>query len=868
MRSITRMTAIACAIGFVLSSQPSTAQCEPPPADASAAAPRRAPSDAPAAPVAEPDISDDSAGARARELDRVVVLGYRLGPYQGEAEFDSVFIDALPRGNGDLSTLLRIHPNVQFDEAAGSSRAPGEIRPAEIAINGAPYYQNAFRIDGINFTNDLDPASNGSANSYADVPSATQGLALDTSTVERVTVYDSNVPAAFGRFNGGVVDARTRRAGERLSGSVAVRTTRSSWTEYNVDPADQPSFEQSTTADAQPEFEKWDLRARLEGRTRGGLGLLGSMSMVRSTIPLRGYVDGFDSAGDASRKEMTRQNVNLGLRADWTAPDGLELQAAAFYAPTDERYFIQNARDSFFDIRNGGPVLSLGADRGLGAHTLTARLSYSDLESSRRSEADYFRRWDWSPEKNWGNPNRSNPSSIEGAWGDIDQRQREIGLSLGWRREAFDLKGASHAFSAGIDIQNRYAEYARLSPHIVDLRIAATGTCSASDGSVDTTACSLSPTLSNRRGQYFRGRDVYETGRFDVRANDIAAYIEDEIGWKRLRLRAGLRAEYDDGMRKTTLSPRLAVAWDLLGDDRARVTAGINRYHGRTFFSNALREGREALRVSYVRGPSLLYGSGERSLSLNRFAELNIPYADELTLGADLRLWGLNFGLKWVGREGRDEILRRRVSNGGAPGFASRVFEYRNDGRSSSDTYTFNIAPARPREWRGSRHHWFLAADWTDVRRNYNTYESSLDPALAETVVLYAGERVRYDELPAGNFNRPWTVRLATRSDIPRWGLTLSNFLRYRAGYRDVVFLGQRVDDGESLDAYGAEDLDPTWTLDTSLEWERRLKETLTVFSRLEINNIANRVNAQRVGSGGVVYEPGRQYWLELGMRF
>lgn len=892
MRLPSTFAPIACAIAAALLACPRVAAAQSAPASPpSATAERRA--ESPAERRAEPPAPARTSAARAaegsteqtpaaregaatqgsppsaleQELDRVVVLGYRLNRYQGEAEFDSVFIDALPRGNGDLGTLLRIHPSVQFDEGASSSLSPGEIRPAEIAINGAPFYQNAFRIDGVNFTNDLDPASNGSANSYADVPSATQGLALDTSIVERVTVYDSNVPASFGRFNGGVVDAQTRRAGERLSGSLAVRTTRSAWTEYNVEAEDRAAFELSTTEDAQPEFEKWDVRGRLEGRTRGGLGLLGTMSLVRSIIPLRAYDGGFDSAADAASKDTTRQNLNLGLKADWVAPSGLELEASAFYAPTDERYFRENARASFYDIRSGGPVLNLGADQSFGAHTLGARLSYSDLDSSRRSDADYFRIWNWSPEKNWGNPDRSNPSSIEGAWGDIDQRQREIGLRLTWRRDAQRWGSASHTLSAGVDLQNRYAEYARLKAHIVDRTIAATTTCTAADGTVDTVACSLSPTLSTGRGQYFRFRDLYEAGRFEVRANDAAAYVEDDMRWGRFNVRAGLRAEYDDFMRKTTLSPRLAFAWDVLGDDRLRATAGANRYYGRTFFSNALREGREALRVSYSRGPSLLYGPGVRSVSTNRFVELDIPYTDELALGADLRLWGLNFAAKWVGRDGRDEILRRRVANAD-PAFASRVFEYNNDGRSRSDTYTFNIAPVKPWEWGATRHHWFLAADWTDVRRNYTTYESSLDPALAETVVLYEGERVRFDELPAGNFNRPWAVRLATRSDLPRWGLTLSHFLRYRAGYRDVVFQGQRTDGGEVLDAYAAEDLDPTWTLDSSLEWERLLREAFTVFSRLEINNITNRVNAQRVGAAGVVFEPGRQYWLELGLRF
>jgi hypothetical protein len=842
------------------------------PADAQAqSAPPEIPSaPAPSQTTAKPSserTSSDKKAADAEEIDTIIVLGYRLNLYQGQAEFDNTFIDALPRGNGDLGTLLRIHPNVQFDERASNSNTPGEIRSAEISINGAPYYQNAFRVDGVNFTNDLDPATKASANSYADVPSGTQGLALDTSLVERITVYDSNVPAAFGRFNGGVVDAVTRNAKDQLSGSLALRTTRSDWTQYKVSASDRPSFELSTTEDQQPQFEKWDLRTRLEGRMNNGLGIAGRINVVRSEIPLRAYVNDFRSNGDESQKDMVRQNVNASLKMDWVTPGGIELEASTIYAPTDERYFIQNARDSYFDIRQGGPVLSAKVGFERNGYRMQARLSHSDLDSSRRSDADYFRNWNWSPDKGWGNPNRSNPSSIEGAWGDIDQRQRESAVQLSVNRDPLRWGVTAHQLSAGVEFTRRYAEYRRLQDHIVDFRPTPTNTCTATNGVVDTVACSLSPTIRNGRGQYLAARDIYRAGDFRVEADDYAVYLQDDIEWGRVQIRAGLRLEGDDYMRQRTVSPRLAFAWDLFGNGDSRLTAGVNRYFGRTFFGNALREGRDALRLSFTRGTSLVYGPATTSASLNRFVELDIPYTDERTVGLDQNIGGFNLGLKWVGRSGRDEILRRRVRNTD-PAFVSNVFEYTNTGRSRSDTYTLNFAPQAPWEWGPSRHHWFLAADWTDVRRNYNDYNSSLDPIEAARTVLYNGDRIRFDELPAGNFNRPWSARLATRSDLPRWGLTMSHFFRYRAGYRDVGFVETRVIDGESVDVYADSDFDDTWTLDSSLEWERKVKATWTVFSRLEVTNVTNRTNTSRTSSGARVFETGRQYWLELGLRF
>lgn len=801
-----------------------------------------------------------------REFAPVIVLGYRVDAYQGEATFDDTYIDALPRGNGDLATLLRAHPNVQIDEAAGSALAPGEIRPAEISINGGLYYQNLFLIDGASFTNDLDPSTYANPNSYADVPSTTQGLALDTSLLERLVVYDSNVPAAYGRFNGGVVDAVTRRAADRLSGSVSVRTTRDAWTSYPPE-ADDPEFALSTTADRQPSFEKYDLRARLEGRLENGLGLLGSLSVVRSTIPLRGYVNGFESTADESEKEQTRQNFNLLLKGDWTSDGGIGVQASTLYAPTDERYFIQNARDSYFDLRQGGPVVSTRLDLPLGAWQLEQRLSFSDLQSSRDSQADYFRFWNWSPEKNWGNPDRANPSSIEGAWGDIDQRQREVGWQLVVRRDPIDTAWGQHRLEFGLQVQDRYARYERLSDHTVDIRPLDTRTCTAADGTVDTVACSLSPTRRSGRGQYLSRRDIYRAGAFEVEATDYAVHAQDDIALGRFELRPGVRVEGDDYMGKTTVAPRLAMAWDVRGDGRTRLSAGLNRYFGRTFFSNALREGRESLRESYVRGANLLYRFEERGRSLNRFTELEIPYTDEGTLGVQQQLGPLALSLKWVRRDGRDEIRRQRIANDDDPAFASRVSVYTNDGRSRSDVYTLSLRPLSAWDWGVTRHEWFLAADRTDVRRNYRDYDDTFNPDADLRDVIYDGERIAFDQLPAQNFNRPWTARFGVRSEVPRWGVILGNFLRYRSGYRDVVAVGTEERDGELLDVYAERDLPEGWTLDTSLEWRRAFGAT-TGFVRMEANNVTNRLNPTRTGSGTIRYDPGRQYWLEVGASF
>ncbi|WP_163024761.1 TonB-dependent receptor, partial [Pseudomonas viridiflava] len=155
------------------------------------------------------------------ELQSTVVLGQpEENSFQGETVIGRKAIQAFPGANGDITTLLRMHPSVQFDSNQQSSNSPGEIDPADISINGAKYYQNNFMIDGISINNDLDPGEHdyNSMRQFDSAPSRSHGIALDADLLQEVRVYDSNVPAEYGGFNGGVVDAVTRKPTRELHG--------------------------------------------------------------------------------------------------------------------------------------------------------------------------------------------------------------------------------------------------------------------------------------------------------------------------------------------------------------------------------------------------------------------------------------------------------------------------------------------------------------------------------------------------------------------------------------------------------------------------------------------------------------------------
>lgn len=792
------------------------------------------------------------------------------------------YIQSQVKGDGDLATLLRINPAVQFSENTRSARNGGEIRPGEFSINGAPYYQNLLLLDGSGFNNDLDPASaivpgTLRANAISDVPSNAQGIALDTDLIDTLALYDSNVPVAYGGFTGGVVNATSRKAGDTLSGKVWFRMQRSAWDELIMHPGQQDSFAESATYAYQPEYDKYKLGARLEGRTRGGLGIIGTVTRTRSEIPLRAYTAGRVSSNDDFKRTQTRENTAASLAVDWDNGAGVSLGGNVTYAPTNDRYFIAGSRDSWFDIKSGGPLVSLRARMEHTAWTFNNTLSYSDVETSRRGEAAYLRNWARSEAFDWG----VSSSSIEGSWGNIDQHDRKTGYRFSADREVFSLGRSEHRLQFGAGVQRRDAYYERLNDHYNYQNPKAATSCLLRTGMVDEASCSLSPVFTSTsgglragQGQYFTRLMLYHAGSFEVSGTELEAWVQDDIRIGDFSVRPGLRLDRNSIWKDTSLSPRLALSWDVGGSGRTVISSGYNRYYGRNFFAYLMREGREHLQETRNRTSSATPWedvSGTRNTTANRVTDVDTPYTNEWTLGLQQSLAGLDVNLKYVNRANHREVVRKLVEETYDRGvYNQRLYEYTNLGRSSSQIYTLSIAPSQPWQWGVTRTQAQLAFDYTDIERNYNDYEADLDDSdYFYEPISFKGRITMRLKLPAQDYNRPWSARLSTTTTLP-WGLSWSNFLRYRAGFRTVDESSDTVlHEGQPVPVYKETRNPGGWTWDTTLEYALALPHAQEAYVRVEAQNVLNRAN-RLVGTtaGSTFYEPGRSYWLELGYRF
>ena len=182
----------------------------------------------------------------------------------------------------DLNTIFKFLTNIQFfnDDSLSTSDAKSKYvipkhldkRPAEISISGGKGYDNNFVIDGVggssklkgysrtvdnsNTSDGLATGASGVAGfSISEAVRSPQRIWVDKRIVDKVTVYDSNVPVEFSDFQGGVVDVKLRKATHKKEGSAFVAYSGSNLNQYTIHKEDTSS---SATIPTRPSFKNYD----------------------------------------------------------------------------------------------------------------------------------------------------------------------------------------------------------------------------------------------------------------------------------------------------------------------------------------------------------------------------------------------------------------------------------------------------------------------------------------------------------------------------------------------------------------------------------------------------------------------------------
>lgn len=821
--------------------------------------------------------------------------------YQSGSSVSKNLLDSAPSGNGDITSVLKVLPNVQFDTAQGRSTAQGEIDAADISISGGLFYQNNFLLDGFNINNDLDPANNSGYTAVTALPGRSQGLNIDISLIDSLNVLDSNVSVAYGGFTGGVVEANTKRATKKFGANISYQISQGnanpakfSLTQYHIyAPTDTnyQNFLNSASASNQPEFIKHSIRASVESKFVDNAGIVASFSTIQSFIPLNsGSASYLNATLDTKRKIQKRQSYNLFLKGHYDALDNLTLEAQYAYMPQYNNYFIVNTKDSAFDFLTGGHQGGLKAlwDNEVGFFTAQININYMD--NSRVNSAPNMMGWRASAEKNWTS-DLQNGTVSEGSYGNVNTKQLSSTLKITQDFEVLTIGNWGNSFNIGAEYSYTNAYYERVEDMwffgSAFMRPLTNGqTCLAND-----IACSASPVYfagkqgtidwKDNKGQYAQRTDFYKAGKINLDNHAFSAFIEDNMKFELgesgdMNMRIGLRLDYDTLMGKATLAPRFALnyifpwsKWETGGGNNfaTQLTFGANRYYGRNLFAYKLMDSRSSLKYTLQRTtPTTSWDNATSTQNKNdtNFKKIRVPYADEFMGGITQKIYMFVVSAKYIHRKGVDEIRKMCQAQDGSistMNCASNTaqtkdlhYVYTNEGQSESEIISLSISNVGGLDFGEVKNHILFAFDFTSVRRNYDDYNTNMSAdELNNEMIWYGGQIVRYDNKPATNFAQPYTLRINTTTTFPLWRTKWlwNNFFSWKSPYYAMANIGKSTQKWKDLKqqypeitaAFEKYRVPFSFSWDMRVGFEVDIYKGNTLYFNLDIINVLNNKN-------------------------
>jgi len=748
----------------------------------------------------------------------------------GTYTYSSEQIRDTPASNRDLSNLIATHPAVRLGNSANNGSNRGSMAVEDVAFHGASPYQNLFQIDGMDASSNVDPANKNLNMQIGNVPSNPQAYFVDTSLLEDVKVLDSFVPAEYGHFNGGVVDARLRQASGENSLRLSYRFNSSNLTYQRVGEAFQDDFEDGEIGYSK-DWRKHFISAVGDYTFNDRLGMVLNVSRresridrTRTRIRPGGQRDRHVGRMD-DRIDNVLAKFNLNASSDTTSHLTLK------YAQRTE------------ELVNGTWLWEYNHQAYGAAWSLVHKLPRASY--SLTTGYDHFL-----------NDRDSNSNAMITYAYDVDRRLQHT--SGGYSREetardTWSIKNrldfdpvttgpVSHSVYAGLDVQHIDARFKRhADSYSYYLRHLPDGTTRE------------------------RSKSLYHRGRVPVGYDTYALYLSDQMSWRDWALTGSVRYDKETFIGNSNFSPRLRLDWDVLGRGSTQLSTGWSRYYGDNILYLGLREQIRALRESLIDGRFNPVTNGRYDPDYTRYKSLRTPYHDEWAFQLIQRVAGIEARAGFVRRNGRDQVAVTGTGNIANP------YVYNNSGRSQSRTWSLMLHNLEP--WRGMGALWRLHASVSHMRLRSNSdavagYRESLDDD--DIYVIYNGKRMLLVDRPVVAFNRPSQASMRLATNWPSVGVTLNNTLSWKSARDDIAYVGPGPAP-ERLSRYESVRVPSYWTWDASVIWQPHFMKGLTL--SVEALNVTNNYPVivptapNRTGNRHV-YHVGREIWLQAAYQF
>jgi hypothetical protein len=788
----------------------------------------------------------DGTSKRVPTLKQVTVVGQSAALLNGSSELSGDSLHQLPKKNSSLTETVTILPRVQIGEGQRTSENAGEILPPRISISGGRAYENYFSLDGVGLNSIIDPLAD-NQNAIDRVPGHPQRTFVHQDLIDRVTVYDSNIPARFGRFTGGVVEARTRMPAMELGGNVSLRTTRDSWTQFHIEDENKDDFYDSNSFSQQPRFKKYDGGFEFDIPINEQLGFLGSYKRIQSRLELLEFEEW---------KNQDKTLETFFLKFAWAPSSPYTFEITSAYTPSKEDFFITDTKDSDFTVKRGGYSINsiLNGDVQFGSFEATA--AYIENKNTRDAPTNFYA-WRNTPSKDWGEKIGLSRSR-EGGFGDIDNTEQSVQVHVDLALNAFKTGQASHLIKLGAEYIWDWGEYDREDTSYVhnSATLSSMVVCNPNDY-----ACVDGE-------QYFASRNVYLTQAQRADINNFAAYLENLIKLGPVEMRPGVRVSHDDFMDNTNIAHRFASNWDVIQNGQTVLVGGYNRYYSEALLTYKLRE---AI-LPYAKDTRSLDSNtnelsawtydGNASITLDKGSKLDTPYSDEWTIGIAQQFLGGTLELNYLERQNKDQFAREKIAET-VDGENKFFYILNNNGSSKYKS----VKAAWVRQWRD--HYLNINYTYSDQDSSNESYDDLFDVEDLDEEVWYDGRLINKSDLPRLDYNRKHRLNIIYTGKFPL-GFTFTNVTRYIGAYksRDQLSISEKTAQNipTTLTAYEEVGRPDYWVFDWRLDWEKSIYRNQNLIVSFEIDNVFGRTPP--AGDSVDNFELGRQFWLGMTYNF
>ncbi|WP_195836309.1 TonB-dependent receptor [Campylobacter portucalensis] len=901
----------------------------------------------------------------------------------GSSIINKNVINQLATQNGDITSFLKINPNVRFNNSHTSNNL-ADISAQDISINGAHHYQNKFMIDNYGMNNDLNPQvlkkfNDNHTNPFGLLDSKTQGINLDIDLVESLEIHDSFIPAKYGGFTGGVVKAKTKTPTKDFSGKFSVSHTRDGWTKIKRDSYEKRVGDHGSIIPHHDDFLKTAYRLNLEGYLSDNFGLIFGYTKNSSKFKQNEFDSLFINKefSKTMDKKLKKSIDNFFVKGIWHINDTFTLTPVINYTISNEDNYLANSFDSYSKQKSKDYNIGFELKGEFDNFAITQNFGYQNLHTKRDSDTNYFIAW-WFDKnrKNWGELFNSkkpddlgnlNTKSYEGGYGDVEQSQQNFSYSFDSLSNEFALKDTTHKINFGLEYEYKIGKFSsnersyqigatkyekngrifdavkseykkkaeELKKHAEHLKKEASkekdpetmlknqklaqwfeDKADELEGNADILEllnqeysfesmgdsgvkkefekCQKNDPFCYADGtgvvQFAGVADIYGPGSVRVKVHKIGSYLDDEIRYKRLLIRPGLRYDFDNYTKKHTLAPRFLASFDVFDDENLVFSLGANRYYGRSSFAFALDDAiTQNLMYKGSRDNPQTPWKLSKYPQENLYKNLKIPYDDEIGFSVNYKFNNFDLMLKYINRKGKDQVklhnIKEKDKRSGVEKTKYRY--YANDGFSKSDIYTISFKNQNSFKILNTYNDFEIGFDYSKTERN-NEFAKEQD---YYELISYNGKILR--KRPSENFNTPYTLRLRTTTKFPKWNLSFSNFFSYVGPYKMNVLTtkycylknGSCSDDedsGLSIPVIETKKYSGFLNWDLRLSYAKNLYKNSSLFVNLDVLNILNKKSVIGFNDGGhknttgggenykdeLVYNRGRQFYLELGFKF